>query len=349
MQIKKIPFGITSSGQNANLYTLSSDDGMTAVVTDFGAILVSLFVPDGTGHVRDVVWGYDSLSDYERPGFFGATVGRNANRIAGATFSLDGIKYNLIKNNDDNNLHSDFFTGFHKQLWNAEIIADGILFSRISPDGECGFPGNVQVQASYRLLPDHALEIRYKAVSDKKTIINMTNHSFFNLAGHDAGSVLDHKLWLDSSHFTELNSNRTPTGRLLPVNGTPMDFQIPKKIGQDIESDYEQLHISDGYDHNWALNTKHGEPKLIARVEHSSGLAMEVLTDLPGVQFYTANPIKNQIGKGGAHYDRRGALCLETQYFPDNIHHPHFAQSVFDAGEPYEATTIYRFSSSLSK
>jgi len=343
MNIKKTPFGITASGQEASLYAITADDGMSAVVSDFGAVLVSLHVPDGLGSTRDVVWGYDELSSYERPGFFGATVGRNANRIACASFSLDDIEYHLIKNEGENNLHSDFNLGFHKQMWEAEILSDGVVFSRLSPDGECGFPGNVHVRASYRLLPDHALEIHYEAVTDKKTILNMTNHSFFNLAGHDAGSVLDHHLWLDSSYFTELNENKVPTGRILPVDNTPMDFRNSKPVGKDINCDHDQLHISNGYDHNWILNTQIGHPRLIARVEHNSGLAMEVLTDLPGVQFYTANSNRPQIGKGGSIYDRRGALCLETQYSPDNIHHPHFGQSVFDPGETYQATTIYRF------
>lgn len=343
MQIKKTSFGITASGQEANLYTITADDGMTAVVSDFGAVLVSLLVPDGSGSTRDVVWGYDELSSYEQPGFFGATVGRNSNRIAGAKFTLDDTEYHLNKNDgNNNNLHSDFYKGFHKQLWKTKLLPDGVVFSRLSPDGECGFSGNVLVNASYRLLPEHALEIHYEAVSDKKTIINMTNHSFFNLAGHDAGSILDHQLWLDSDYFTELNNNRVPTGRLMSVDNTPMDFRTPKQIGKDINCDYDQLHLSNGYDHNWVLDTQPGIPRLIARVEHS-GLTMEVLTDLPGVQFYTANSNRPQIGKNGAAYDRRGALCLETQYFPDNIHHPNFAQSVFEAGETYRATTIYRF------
>ena len=343
MLIDRKPFGVTRAGGEAFLYTLQNDRGMRAVVSNYGAVLVSLVVPGPDGAPRDVVFGYDRLEDYERPGFFGATVGRNANRIAGAAFTLDGKEYRLCDNDGGNNLHSDFQAGFHKQLWQARPLPDGVLFSRLSPDGECGFPGNVQAQVSYRLLPGLALEIRYEAVSDRKTILNFTNHSFFNLAGHGAGSVLQHTLRLDADRFVEIGEGRIPTGRLLPVAGTPMDFTRPKAIGRDIEQDHRQLHLACGYDHTWALDTQAGSPRRVARVEAPDGMAMELSTDLPGVQFYTANFIRPQNGKGGAVYGPRGALCLETQYFPDNIHHPNFRQSVFSAGEPYRAQTVYRF------
>lgn len=344
MPVSVQAFGRTREGKPASLYTITNANGMSAVVSDYGAILVRLLVPCPDGVTRDLVLGYDTLEEYERGGFFGATVGRNANRIAGAAFTLDGVEYPLSDNDGGCNLHTDFKVGFHKQLWNAELLPDGVRFSRLSPDGEGGFPGNLQIAVSYTLLPDNSLVLRYEGVSDRKTLINLTNHSFFHLAGHDAGSVEDEVLTLFADRFVEIGPGKLPTGRILPVSGTPLDFRRPKRIGQDIDRDWEQLRLGWGYDHCYCLDTTPGTPSLAARVEEPrTGLILEMLTDQPGVQFYTANALKPQLGKGGAAYGRRCALCLEAGLYPDGIHHPTFPQPVFAAGEPYRAVTIYRF------
>lgn len=346
MLIDKTFFGRTRAGGEAFLYSITNDRGMRAVVTNYGAILVSLFVPCADGVTRDVVLGYDTLAEYEAGGFFGATVGRNANRISGASFLLDGVRYPLPDNDGGCNLHSDFRQGFHKQLWNAEILPNGVRFQRLSPDGECGFPGNLRISVCYLLGPDNSLRIRYEGVSDRKTIINLTNHSFFNLAGHDARSVLEESLTLRCGQFLEIGEGRLPTGRILPVDGTPMDFRAGRAVGAAIDAPWDQLRFADGYDHCFVTGAVPGALRHIASVEDArTALRMEVLTDLPGVQLYTANFLPRQRGKGGAAYGRRSALCLETQYYPDSIHFLAFPQPVFAAGAFYRAETVYRFSS----
>lgn len=338
-------FGRTRSGGEAFLYTMENSRGMRAVVTNYGAILVSLFVPCADGVTRDVVLGYDTLAEYEAGGFLGATVGRNANRISGAAFTLDGRRFVLSDNDSGCNLHSDFQNGFHKQLWEAETLPNGVRFSRLSPDGECGFPGNLRVSVSYLMDEENGLHILYEGVSDRKTIINLTNHSFFHLAGHDAGSVLDERLTLRCDQFLELQEGRLPTGRILPVDGTPMDFRHGRRIGERIDAPWDQLRFADGYDHCFVTGAEPGALREIASVEDDrAGLRMEVLTDLPGVQVYTSNFLPRQRGKGGAVYGRRCALCLETEYWPDSIHFPAFPQPVFAPFEPYRAETVYRFS-----
>jgi aldose 1-epimerase len=344
MQIKTENFGVTASGGHAHLYSIENARGMRAVVTDYGAILTRLYVLCPDSVIRDVVLGYDTLPEYEAGGFFGATVGRHANRIAGATFTLDGVEYLLAGNDGGANLHTDFKIGFHKQLWETEPLSNGVRFSRLSPDGEAGFPGNLQISVSYTLDNDNALHILYEGVSDHRTLINLTNHSFFNLAGHDAGSVLREKLTMPCDRFLEITPGRLPTGRVLPVEGTPMDFRAGKPVGAEIDADDPQLHNARGYDHCYATCAKPGKSEKIALVEDpASGLGMEVETDLPGVQFYTANFLPVQHGKGGAAYGPRCALCLETEHFPDSIHHPGFPQCVYNPGEIYRAETVYRF------
>ena len=344
MRIKTDSFGVTASGESAHLYSIENQRGLCAVVTDYGAILKELHVPCPDGLTRDVVLGYDTLAEYEAGGFFGATVGRHANRIAGAAFTLDGIDYHLADNDGGANLHTDFKIGFHKQLWDATLLPNGVRFSRLSPDGEAGFPGNLRVSVSYTLDGDNALHILYEGVSDRKTLINLTNHSFFNLAGHDAGSVLGERLTQTCDRFLEITPGRLPTGNTLPVDGTPMDFRAGKTVGQDIDAEDPQLLNARGYDHCFATGATCGEPKEIALVEDEvTGLRMQVETDLPGVQFYTANFLPVQKGKGGASYGPRCALCLETEHFPDSIHHPAFPQCIYAPGELYRAETVYRF------
>ena len=349
MMIEQSDFGVTRSGGRAHLFFIRNSRGMCAVATDYGAILVSLLVPGPDGMTRDVVLGYDTLPEYEAGGFFGATVGRPANRISGAAFSLDGGEYRLADNDNGCNLHSDFKSGFHKQLWNTEQLPDGIRFFRTSPDGEAGFPGNLDISVVYTLGEDNGLHIRYEGVSDRKTLINLTNHSFFNLSGHDAGSILNHRVTLDCDCFLEISAGRLPTGRVLPVAGTAMDLRSGRRIGDGIDTDWEQLRYAAGYDHCFVTGAETGTLKKIALVEDPhTDCRMEVSTDLPGVQFYTANFLPSQRGKGGAHYGPRCALCLETEYFPDSIQFTDFPQCVFDAGEIYQAETVYRFLSSDS-
>ena len=277
---------------------------MEAVVSDFGAILVKLIVPNKDGEKADVVLGFDHLEQYEEnPNFFGSTVGRSANRIGGAAFQIDGVTYHLTANENENNLHSDFYHGFH-----------------------------------------NSLQISYDGISDKKTIINMTNHSYFNLAGHDAGSICDEKMMIDADAFTELGQGSICTGKVIPVEGTPMDFRTARRVGDHIDDAWPQLTLAGGYDHNWVLNTEFGKVQKFAQVEdEKAGRTMEVYTDLPGVQFYAGNFIDPQTGKDGASYGKRCALCLETQYFPNSINIPSFLQPVVEAGEAYHSVTIYKF------
>ncbi len=347
MSITKKEFGITKDGKQTYLYTMSNHNGMEAVVTEFGAILIKLIVPNKDGVKQDVVLGYDSLAEYEENGcFFGATIGRNANRIKGAAFTLDGVEYKLAANENGNNLHTEINHGFHKVVWDAEILEDqnAVKFSYVSPDGENGFPGTLHISVTYTLTEDNAIEITYDGVCDKKTTLNMTNHSYFNLGGHDAGSICDEKMTIYASGFAEIVPGAIPTGRIVPVEGTPMDFRQAKRIGDEIDADWDQLTMVQGYDHNWALDTAFGKVEKIAQVEdEKAGRIMEVYTDLPGVQFYAGNCITPQTGKGGAHYDVRQALCLETQYFPNSINEPNFRQPVFEAGEAYHTTTVYKF------
>ena len=345
--ITKKEFGVTKDKKQAYLYTISGANGMEAAVTDYGAILVNLMVPDAKGEKKDLVLGYDKLADYEENScFFGATIGRNANRIGGASFQIDGTEYRLPANENGNNLHTDFCHGFHKVLWNAEMLEDiqAVRFSYMSSDGENGFPGNLQISVTYTLLPDMGLQITYDGVSDKKTLINLTNHSYFNLGGHDAGSIVDEKITICADGFAEILPGAIPTGRILSVEATPMDLRKPKRIRDEIDADFEQLTLVQGYDHNWALNTAYGKVEEIAQVEdEKAGRVMEVYSDLPGVQFYAGNCITPQTGKGGAHYGRRSGLCLETQYFPNSVNIPEFIQPVFEAGQAYHTTTIYKF------
>ena len=347
MGISKKKFGVTKDGRQVTQYILKNDKGMEAAVIDFGAILVKLLVPNRKGEVRDIVLGYDRLEDYEENScFFGATIGRNANRIGGAAFSIDGKAYRLAANENGNNLHTDFQKGFHKVLWETQVdeAANAVVFTYESPDGENGFPGNVKMSVTYTLLEDNGLRITYDGLSDQKTVLNVTNHTYFNLAGHDAGTILDETMMICADGFTEILPGAIPTGKVLPVEGTAMDFRTARRIGDRIDEDWEQLTLVGGYDHNWALRGEPGQEALAARVEDAAAeLTMEVYTDLPGVQFYAGNAITEQTGKGGAFYGKRQALCLETQYFPNSVNEPGFRQPIFEAGEPYHTVTTYRF------
>ena len=350
MAFKKEEFGLTKDGKTAYLYTVANKNGVIAKYTDFGAILVSLYVPDKDGRMEDVVLGFGKLEDYfvNEPNF-GATIGRHANRIGGAAFELNGVKYELDKNDGNNNLHGGF-DGYHKRLWDADTYEDErgqvIEFTYESPDQDQGFPGNLKVSVKYILTDDNELEIEYNAVPDQDTVINLTNHSYFNLAGQASGTILDQIVWMDSDEFTFADEEAIPNGEIRKTAGTPMDFTTPKKVGLDIAADYDQLNWGKGFDHNWILKTKEGEMSLVASLyDEKSGRYMEVLTDLPGIQFYTGNFLDGSLtGKDGAVYVQRSGLCFETQYFPNAINVPSFAQPVTKAGETYHTCTIYKFS-----
>ena len=338
-------FGENSKGDSALLYTCTNKNGMMIGVTDLGATLHAVLVPDRDGNLCDVVLGYDNAEQYEKGTvFFGATVGRNANRIGGAAFELNGKWYELVKNSGENNLHSglDFY---NVRVWEVkERTENSITFLLHSPDGDQNYPGAVAIEVTYTLTDDNEIRIHYYGVPTEDTIINMTNHSYFNLSGHDSGDVLEQEVWIDADAYTRADASSVPTGELVAVEGTPMDFRTAKKIGRDIEQDYEALNFGNGYDHNWVLNN-HGEfGKVASLYSAKTGIEMDVYTDLPGVQMYTANFVENEMGKAGAIYQKRHAVCFETQYFPDAVNHENFKSPICRAGEAYDTTTVYRFS-----
>lgn len=336
-------FGKTKDGQEGKLYLLKNKNGMKAKVSDYGATLVSLFVPDCEGLLRDVVLGYDDVAGYEAGTcYFGATVGRVANRIAKGKFQLNGKNYDLTQNDNGNSLHGgrDYM---NQRMWEVEMETDQeITFFLNSPDGDQGYPGMVDIRVTYMLTDENELKIHYHAVPQADTLLNMTNHSYFNLDGHDSGTAVEQKALICAQSFTRADAECIPTGEVIPVEGTPMDFRTAKKISLEIDAEYEPLILGKGYDHNWVLDGE-GFRKAGALYSEKSGIGMEVYTDLPGIQFYTGNFIEKEIGKGGATYGRRQGVCFETQYFPDAIHHENFVSPVTKAGEVYDTTTVYRF------
>lgn len=331
---------------NYNLYTLKNGK-MEVTVTDFGATVVSIFVEDKDGIVRDVVLGYDDGNDYQKNwSFFGATVGRYANRISDAKCVIEGVEYALENNDRGNTLHSGRNTLSKKQWQVKEETDSKIVFSIEAPHLEQGFPGNAVIEVTYEVTADQTLEITYLASADQTTSFNMTNHSYFNLDGHEAGNVCETLLWIDADGYTPVRDGHAiPTGEIATVESTPFDFRTQKEIGRDIGCDHPQLGYGSGYDHNFALNHKEkGSYDLIAKAySKKTGIEMEVLTDAPGVQLYTANFIKGQIGKGGVHYEDRGAFCLETQCYPNAINEQNFETPITKVGEFYRTKTGYRF------
>lgn len=350
MNISKEPFGTLADGRSADLYILSGPGGMEVRITNYGATIVSILAPDRNGKTADVALGYDTAGDYEAgTSYFGCVVGRYGNRIAGGKFSLGGTEYTLAVNNGANHLHGGI-SGFNKKLWQAEEFADedaaGVKLSCLSADGEEGYPGNLNVTVTYRLTRANEIRIDYQASTDKATVLNLTNHSYFNLKGAGNGTILEHEMMLNAGRFTPVDEGLIPTGELAPVEGTPMDFRTPTPIGRRIEGDFQQLVFGGGYDHNWVLNKPGMELSLAARVyEPESGRIMEVRTTQPGVQFYTGNFLDGTaIGKGGTPYEKRFGFCLETQHFPDSPNKPEFPSVVLNPGEEFSSTTIYAFS-----
>lgn len=347
MGIKISSFGKLSDGREAKLITIANANGMTIELTNYGATLVSAVMPDKDGCYGDVILGYADVTDYAKNGgYLGAVIGRNGNRIGGAAFHMNGVTYELAKNENGNNLHSGP-DGYDTKIWEMKADEDSqmVEFSYHSPDMEQGFPGNFDVTVSYTLTDNNEIKISYTGKSDKDTVANMTNHSYFNLEGHDSGTILEHVLWIDADAITAVDAESIPTGELRPVEGTPFDFRKPKAIGRDIEMEDDQLKKGGGYDHNFALNTD-GTMKKIAEVTAPvSGRKMEVFTDCVGVQLYTGNFIEESwIGKDGKAYGKRAGFCLETQFYPDAVNHENFASPVLKAGDIYKTTTVYKFS-----
>ena len=342
-----IEFGKTKEGNTVTKYLLKNKNGMEVAVMDLGATIVSVFVPDKNGLKRDVVLGYDTPQEYqEHTCYFGAVIGRNANRIGGAKIVLDDREYPLEKNDNGNNLHSGK-NGFNSVIWNVEQQKeDEITFSYLSKDLEQDFPGNMTAKVTYTVTDDNALSIAYEAVSDQTTVANFTNHAYFNLNGHDSGCMENQELEILASYYTPVKDGEAiPTGNVEKVAGTPMDFLKMKKIGQDIGVDFEQLKFVGGYDHNFVLDKADGTMQLAARARsEKSGICMDVYTDCVGIQLYAGNFIGKQTGKGGASYDSRHAFCLETQYFPNAVNEPNFKSPVLHVGETYHSQTKYCFS-----
>jgi aldose 1-epimerase len=349
--IKKTVFGKTSGGKEIQLFVLTNKNGLEAAVTNFGGDLVSLKVPDRQGKLGDIVLGYDSLDGYlSDKSFFGGTIGRYGNRIAQGKFTLDGATYTLARNNGENHLHGGII-GFNKVVWQAKEVPSKegptLQLIYLSKDGEEGYPGNLSVQVTYTLTDGNALKIDYMAKTDKDTVINLTNHSYFNLAGSGAGDILEHQLMIQADQFTPVDAGLIPTGELRVVQGTPFDFRKQTAIGARIEQSDEQLKLGKGYDHNWVLNREGKNAlALAARVyEGKTGRQMEVWTTEPGIQFYSGNFLDGTVhGKGGQIYAHRSGFCLETQHFPDSPNHPKFPSTVLKPGAQYRTTTIYKFS-----
>jgi len=349
LEINVKPFGETSEGQQVRLYTLRNANGLSAEIMTYGAIVVTLKTPDRNGKMGDIVLGYDNLQDYIRNSpYFGAIVGRYGNRIAQGKFTLDGVEYKLAVNNGENHLHGGI-KGFDKVVWSDEPVwkadAVGVKLSYLSKDGEEGYPGNLNATVTYLLTNNNELRIEYEATTDKATPVNLTHHGYFNLTGGQR-DILDHVLALNAGKFTPVDKGLIPTGELLPVAGTPMDFTRPTAIGARIGNDFEQLKFGGGYDHNWVLNKGGRSMIAAARVyEPTTGRVMEIRTTEPGIQFYSGNFLDGTItGKGGTVYKHRWGLCLETQHYPDSPNKPNFPSTILRPGQNYETTTIYRFS-----
>src|SRR3979411_2982308 len=343
------PFG-TQDGRPITLYTLTNSHGIEVRTMNYGGIILSMRVPDRKGQLADVVLGHDTLEGYiPNPPYIGAVVGRYANRIANGTFTLDGKTYTLPKNDGPNTLHGGIKRTFDKVVWDGEPKKGGkpgVTFTYMSKDGEEGFPGNVKVKVTYTLNDDNELVLDYEATTDKATPINLTQHSYFNLAGEGTSDILSHEIMINANRFTPVDNNLIPTGELRAVKGTPLDFTTSTKVGARIDDDYEQLALGHGYDHNFVINRTGDNMALAARVyEPTSGRVLEVSTTQPGVQFYTGNFLDGTVtGKQGHVYKRRYAFCLETQHFPDSPNHPEFPSTILKPGDTFHSKTVFKFS-----
>lgn len=343
--MEKTRFGRNSAGQEVSKYTITNSTGAKIAVTDLGASLVSVYMPDNKGNLVDVVLGYEQAEPYETNGnYFGATVGRCCNRTEDAMYVIDGKTYHMEQNENTNNLHSGS-SSYARRIWDVKSFAsDYIMFTLSSPDGDGGFPGNFQIDVTYTLTEDNQLKIHYDGICDQDTIANMTNHSYFNLSGHNSGTILDQTLWLDADAFTPVKEGSITTGEIRPVEGTPMDFRTEKAIGKDIDVEYEQLLLTGGYDHNYVLNKQNSGIRLFAKAYSAvTGIKMEVYTDAVGVQFYAGNFINGPKGKEDTSYAIRSGFCLETQFYPNSANVSHFPSPFLKKGKRYDTTTIYKF------
>ena len=337
MAISQRIFGTLPDGSAVTCWTLTNEAGLTAEILDYGGIIRSIIVPDPAGNPVDVVLGYDTLEEYIADDcYLGATIGRCANRIKGGTFELNGKTYTLFTNNGANHLHGGK-QGFDKRLWNSRQEGDAVVLSRLSPDGEEGYPGNLQIQVTMGW-QGNSLTIHYDAQTDQDTVINFTNHSYFNLNGH--GNINDHILQVNADSFTLNGEDCAPTGEIVSVEGSAMDFRTPKPIGRDAENDEPCVKFFNGYDSNFILS---GHP-IATAVGNETGIRLVVDTDQPGLQLYTGNVLTDRKGKGGMDYGFRGAFCLETQHFPDSIHHPQWPTCILRAGENFHSFTSFAFS-----
>ena len=340
MNFEVKPFGTTADGRKVNCWTLMNDSGMRANILEYGCTIQSLIVPDVTGRPVDVVLGYDTLAEYEeQTGYLGAVVGRVGNRIGGGCFTLNGREYRLAVNDRGNHLHGGI-AGFDKKVWQASRNGDELVLETLSPDGEEGYPGNLHAVIRYRLCEDNTLRITYDAVSDADTLLNLTNHAYFNLSG--GGTILGHELQLFADYFLEADGNCLPTGKKLYVGGTPFDFRERKSIGRDILTECEQLRFGNGYDHNFCLSDPGPWKRAAYLLCRETGIEMACLTTQPGVQFYSGNGLTERAGKKGR-FGVRDGVCLETQVWPDAVHHEDFPSAVLRAGRPWHSQTAYKF------
>jgi aldose 1-epimerase len=342
------PFGTTTDGQKVTQYTLTNAHGACVSIINYGGTVTSLRVPDRNGRFADVVLGFSKIGDYEQKSpYFGCIVGRYGNRIAKGTFKLEGKTYCLPVNNGPNSLHGG--KGFDKVVWSATPVetkqGPALKLTYVSQDGEEGYPGKLSVTATYTFTNKNELKLVYRAKTDKPTIVNLTHHSYFNLAGQGSGDILGHVVTIHADKFTPVDKHQIPTGKIAPVKGTPLDFRNPTAIGERINQKDEQLQISKGYDHNWIIDKPMRKLGLIATVEEpKSGRVMEVISTAPGIQFYTGNFLDGTLtGKGGKVYDFRDGFCLEPQHYPDSPNHKNFPSTVLKPGDTYKNTIIYRF------
>lgn len=337
----------TIDGKKVTLYKMTNKNGVSVSITNLGGRVVSLFVPDQRGKLTDIVLGYDSVGAYLKKGepFFGALIGRYGNRIGKGKFSLEGKEYQLQLNDGPNTLHGGT-DGFYNKVWDAKQDGQKLELTYVSPDGEAGYPGKLAVKVTYTLTDENALQIDYTATTDKTTIVNLTNHAYFNLNGEGNSTILDHELMIAADAITPVDSTLIPTGALLPVKGTAFDFNVAKTIGKDIELKEEQLKFGKGYDHNFALKANDGKTPIATLKSTATGIKMEIYTTEPGLQFYSGNFLtgEDKDGKGGKSYAYRSALCLETQHFPDAPNHANFTSTTLKPGQTYTTSTTYKFS-----
>lgn len=342
--IKKEAFG-NFNGEDILIFNLSNNNGVSVNISNYGALIKNIFVPDINGKIDDVILGFDTFGEYQKDGsLFGATVGPNANRLSGASYITDGIKYELVKNNGENNLHSHLELGFHKRVWNYKEIKDGVEFSIRMKDKELGFGGNREFKVLYTINDENELRIDYTGISDKNTLINMTNHSYFNLDSHKSESIKEHTLQIFSGFYTPVTQKRVTTGEIKSVINTPMDFRQPTKIGARMDDGYEELEMLGGYDHNWILGEYSDEIRKAVIVKNTDNTrTLEVYTNLCGIQIYTPFFKSDKKGKDGAIYYGYDSFTLETQFCPDSVNKENFQSAIFGPERQYRATTIYKF------